>query len=133
MLKGRKGFTMIEILMITAIVVILTVVSLITFNNSKRKARINTTKSVLKTTLPVIISCKDSGGTVNIPLGNESDGNKLICSSGFPNSYWPKLTDGYSYGSTMVSFNTVNCNFDVFTNGDSDSNIVCNCSDQKCN
>lgn len=133
MLRKEKGFTMIEMLVIAAMVAILATVSLFSFYNSKRKARLNTTKSVLRGTLPVIISCKDSGGMVNIPLGNEPDGNKLICSSGFPNSYWPKLTNGYSYGSTVANYNSTSCTFDIFTNDDSDSNIVCDCSSQKCN
>lgn len=124
---------MIEILVIAAMVAILATVSLFSFYNSKRKARLNTTKSVLRGTLPVIISCKDSGGMVSIPLGNEPDGNKLICSSGFPSSYWPKLTSGYSYGSTVANYNSTSCTFDIFTNDDSDSNIVCDCSSQKCN
>ena len=129
MKDDKKGFTLIELLIIVAIISLLATVVLVSVNESKKRSRINSAKTSLRSALPAIISCRDSGGNVNVPSGSE-DGTKPICvSGGLAGANWPKLGYGYQYlGGT---YNSSNCNFEVSTGGDGD-NLVCNCVKGRC-
>ena len=124
----KRGFTLIEILLVITIIVILISIIIVSLNGSRKTARANNTRTALKSVLPVVISCNDSQSLINIPAGSEN-GTKLVCVS-FPNAFWPKLPDNYSY---VAGGNyTANCLFQVFTDGDTASNILCNCATQAC-
>jgi prepilin-type N-terminal cleavage/methylation domain-containing protein len=125
---NKKGFTLIEILIVVAIISILASVILVNMNQSKKNARINNTKTALKNAILIIYSCADTSSLVSTPANPES-GSHVICPVA-PNSYWPKLPAGYLY--TGGSYNSISCSFGISTNGDS-ANLTCNCSSQTCN
>ncbi|MFZ2975682.1 MAG: type II secretion system protein [Candidatus Moraniibacteriota bacterium] len=126
---NKKAFTLIELLMIIAIIGILATAILVSINQSRKNARINGAKTSLKSVLPAIIACKDGGGAVNNPIGGTDICNPA--SAGLANSKWPTLSYGYAYvaGGT---FNSSNCAFQISTSGDTTSNLVCSCVTQNC-
>ncbi len=133
MRKTKKGFTLIELMIIVSIIALLAVAITSVMLGAKKEARINNTKNTLKSTLLAVISCKDSGGNVNTPIGSES-GAKSICNpaASFSNAFWPMLNAGYTYSPTGI-YNSVYCSFDVDTNGDSETPLHCDCNSQTCN
>lgn len=126
MLSKKHGFTLIEILLIVAIIAILATIVLVSVNQSRKNARINNAKTSLRTVLPIVVSCLDSGKQVN----NPSAGN-LICQSGLPGSFWPNLSWSYQYGAFNLT-NSNNCSFQVSTNEDTTNPLTCSCATQIC-
>lgn len=126
--SNRAGFTLIELLIIVSIIALLATAILVSVNQSRKNARINAVKTSLKTTLPVVVSCNDSGGKINLPQDSET-GNKQICDL-ISGAFWPKLNYGYTYVSGGNY--TVNCNFQIDTNGDTAQNLTCSCAKQSC-
>lgn len=131
----KKGFTLIELLIVVAIIAMLATAILMGLSRSRKDARINSSKTSLKTVLPAIISCRDSSGTVVVP-SNVETGTKAICnpSNNFSNSFWPQLSGGYQY---IAGGNySVNCNFKVSTNQDvtllGNTFLTCSCDNQLC-
>ncbi|MFA4817979.1 MAG: prepilin-type N-terminal cleavage/methylation domain-containing protein [Parcubacteria group bacterium] len=125
----RRGFTIIEILIVVAIIAILAAAVMVSIGESRKKARINSAKTSLKTALTIIISCNDSSGAVNPPNASESGANK-IC-PGINGAFWPKLGNGYQYITSPAGNYTSNCKFKVDTNGDS-ADLNCDCVKQNC-
>lgn len=125
----KKGFTLIEILIIVAIIGILATAILVSMQQSKKNARINGVKTSLRTVLPAIISCKDGGGTVNVPIPSVVD--KDVCNpvSTFA-AKWPALSYGYSYGDGV--YNSADCKFKINTGDDDPLEITCDCLTQIC-
>lgn len=126
----RQGFTLIEIMLVVVIIILLATVILASISSSRKNARLVNARTSARTALPIIISCKDSGGTVSIPSGSE-DGNQLICPGSYNSSFWPALGDDYQYVAGGA-YDIPLCNFQISTNGDRAANIVCNCASQKC-
>jgi prepilin-type N-terminal cleavage/methylation domain-containing protein len=125
----KQAFTLIELLIVVAIIGILAAAIIVNTNQSKKNARINNAKSALKGALLTIISCNDANSAVDPPSGPEI-GTRVICASS-PKSYWPKLQGGYEY--TSGDFTSANCNFEINTNSDTPSGILtCLCSTQRC-
>lgn len=127
----NKGFTLIEILVVVAIIALLATAIMVSIGESKRKARINSAKTSLQSALPAVISCNDSKGIINRPSGSET-GDTEICQGNItPGSKWPKLPIGYDYISSENY--SADCNFKVsVTNGDR-SDLICDCVKQSCN
>lgn len=130
-MKKEKGFTIIEILVIVAILSILITVILTFMGQARKNARINSAKTTLKSVVTTIVSCKDPSGSgmVNAPLPIE-DGTKQICNN-IPNAFWPELPGGYTYEAVGANY-SINCQFEVNTNGDTPNNLKCNCVSQLC-
>lgn len=133
--KSIEGFTLIELLVVVAILGILLSVILMSLKKSRTDARINGLKTSLSSTLPMIVSCKDSNGIISQPTGSET-GNTQICSiPPNPNVFWPKLSYGYTY--SIGTYNSSTCNFRVSTGSDvvvssGNTYITCDCSSQRC-
>lgn len=130
-MRSRKGFTLIEILVIVAIIAILATAIMTFLGESKRKARINSAKTSLQSALPAVILCNDSNGEINRPSGSET-GNTEICKWNItPGSKWPKLPIGYDYISSENY--SANCYFKVSVTSGDRSDLICDCIKQSCN
>lgn len=128
-MKNKKGFTLLEILIVVAIIAILSSIIFVFMSQSKKNARLNNAKTLLRTTLPAVVACNDSNGTVNVPSGSGTGNTKICQSGGMATAYWPKLNNGYLY---VAGGNySYSCNFQISTNGDS-ANLTCNCINQIC-
>lgn len=133
MKNKQAGFTVIEIIVVVLIISIVVTIGVVGVNQSRKNARISGIKTSLKTTLPVIISCKDSGGTVNVPSGSET-GVTPICNT-IPDAFWPKLNYNYRYGGGV--YNANNCSFQVLSGNDAipphnNAYLTCDCNAQAC-
>ena len=129
MINKKKGFTLIELMIVIMIIAILALVIIVSTVQTKRNARLNNTKTSLKGAILAIVSCNDSGNPVNVPVGNTEDGNKIVCSS-LPKARWPQLQGSYSY---VAGGNfSANCDFQINTNGDSSGNLRCTCASGRC-
>jgi prepilin-type N-terminal cleavage/methylation domain-containing protein len=128
MKNKKEGFTLIEVLIVVAIISILATITFVLMGNTKKNARLNNTKTVLKTAILAVYSCNDAGSVVSIPSGTE-DGTKVICPAA-AGSFWPALQGGYTYnaGGNFSS----GCSFSIDTHGDSASDLTCSCSTQIC-
>ncbi len=125
----RRGFTLIEILVIVAIIAILVTAIMVSIGESRKKARISSVLTSAKSALPIIVSCNDLSptGHINFPSGTET-GTMLICQE-IAGSFWPKLLSGYTYADSGDY--TENCNFEI-TTVDRAANIKCSCEKQSC-
>jgi len=127
-MNKKRGFTLIEILIVVAIIAILAGAILVSINNSRKKAQLNSVKSSVRSALPAIVSCKDSGGNVSFP--NNPQGGNPICNIGSNLVFWPSLTPSYHYGGGL--YNVEDCNFQILANEGSDPDITCDCKLQIC-
>lgn len=134
-MKNKKGFTLIEVLIIVTIIALLAMVVLASADQGRKNSRISVAKTSLRTILPVIIACVDSGGAV-VPPGNPETGIKAICNPNnvFSNAFWPQLSGGYLY--VLGGDYSIDCNFQVSTNNDKtplgNMFLTCNCKAQMC-
>lgn len=129
----KKGFTLIELLIIITIISLLAVAIFVSVDQARKKARLNGAKSSMKSVLPAIIACSDSGGAVNAPGSGGGD----ICQagSGLQNAKWPVLAHGYTYDAVGGDYSS-SCSFTVNTNTDTTklgyNYLTCSCVIQTC-
>jgi prepilin-type N-terminal cleavage/methylation domain-containing protein len=135
-MKNKKAFTLIEILVVVAIIVILATVTLLLISQATKNSRISSAKTSVRSALLAVSACKNMNGAVSTPSGSEN-GARLICTTagaGLPSANWPQLSNGYQY--SAGTYDSVNCTFPVSTNGDvtplGNTFLTCNCSTQKC-
>jgi len=121
---ANKGFTLLELMIVVAIIIIVAVVVLVSINSGRKSARLNSTKTTLRSVLTTLVSCGISGGAVSAPNSGTQICNKI------PNAEWPSLPGGYVY--VAGGDYSYMCNFQVSTGGDSASNLICDCLDQRC-
>jgi prepilin-type N-terminal cleavage/methylation domain-containing protein len=124
----KSGFTLIEILVVIAIIAILVTAILISLNGSRKKARINAAKTELKSAMTAVVMCNITG-TASVP-GSDTGGG-VICAGSIPT--WPVLSWGYKYTDFNLMKYLGDCNFSVSTNGDNASgSLTCDCKSQLC-
>lgn len=96
----NKGFTLVEILVIVAIIGILVAVVLVFLTSAKRKANVASVKTSLNSVVPAAAMCRDGGGI--ILSGN---GGANICSdTNTTNAKYPSIkVCGNNAGDTVFS------------------------------
>lgn len=129
-MEKKRGFTLIEIMVVVTIIGILALAIFISVNESRKKARINAAKTSLQSVLPIMISCLDSKGTITGPDLVNKGGNQ-ICNT-INGANWSTLANSYAYVSLDVN-SAGTCGFVVSTNNDTATNrLTCSCVTQVC-
>ena len=81
--KTKKGFTLVELLLVIAIIGILAAVLFVGLGNQRERARVTTFKENVRGLVTTYTACTDGGGTINNGVTSaEADGeNNQVCSS----------------------------------------------------
>lgn len=115
-MKDKKGFTLVELLIVIAIIGILASVVLASLGNQRRRAHQARAIETVRSALPLVVNCMLSGGTVVNPpvLGG------LICSTS-TDTWPPYLAGSCVFGGdntkatirNCIGSETVTCYFDT--------------------
>lgn len=127
-MKTKKAFTIVELLLVVAIIVILLTSIYMAISNSRKNARVNSAKTTLKSLMITLVSCSISG-SAPIPV-NIGEVGQEVC-VGVPDAKWPSLPSGYAWNVSTGNFGYA-CNFEVLTSDTSTGKLTCNCISQRC-
>lgn len=125
-MSNKKAFTLIELLIIIAIIGILMSAILISISQTRKNARISSVKTSISSVLTAIVACKDGSGVIANPVANNNICNPV--SAGLANAKWPTLPSGYNYASGI--YDSTDCNFTI-SNSDT-TDLICSCVSQSC-
>ncbi|PIE00111.1 MAG: hypothetical protein CSA81_14070 [Acidobacteria bacterium] len=93
-LQNKKGFTLVELLLVVAIIVVLSGIILVGVSSYRKKANRTKVLTEVGGQLQNITMCFSDDMTVNSPSGN--GGN--LCGTNPNYGSWPALPEGWSYG-----------------------------------
>lgn len=126
--RQEKGFTLIEILIVVAIIAILAGVVLVSATAYRSRARSARAQAQASSALPSMVSCaaNKGWGSVNGPSGS---GGGYICGSDSNYGLWPDMSPiSFSYG----NWNASAVNSFYFTVGGGGITICCNSAMNSC-
>ncbi len=79
LINNKKGFTLVELLLVMAIIGILASIIFISIGSARKRARITTFKESMKNIAVAATQCTDIGGTID---GENANGSEALCSIG---------------------------------------------------
>jgi type IV pilus assembly protein PilA len=96
---NKKGFTLVELLLVIAIIGILAAVLFVSLGNQRERARVTTFKENMRGLVTAYTACADGAGTIGVGL---ADGSIAVCTGGSSGvtDNMPKITqcnDATSY------------------------------------
>ncbi len=129
--KNKGGFTLVELLLVMAIIGILAAIIFISIGSARKRARITTFKESMKNLAVAATQCTDNGGSINDAT---ADGGTDLCSTGgigkIPNirqcngtngfvevTANPNVGDDFEITSTCTVADTVDCVATCTANG----------------
>lgn len=135
----RKGFTLLELLIVIAVIGVLAATIFVSLDTSRQKTHRSSALASLRSAMPVLLACSDSGGygyTDDAVLAGKyvcqlsASGNNL--KSGFP-AVWPTLSasGGWIYGTPTGALSTGNYQYTATKSGQ--TTITCSTATANCN
>ncbi len=107
--KNKKGFTLVELLLVMAIIGILAGVIMVGMGSSRKKARVTSALKTADSIVAEAAECYLKNGTFSGPSDNNLGGG-VICVGG--SSVWPELAKKCDYTNISVA----NFTFDIVCN-----------------
>lgn len=123
--KNQKGFTLVELLLVIAIIGILAAVLFVSLGRQRERARVTAFKQQMRAMVPAATGCRDAMQTIDVTEGDP------MCTQG---GIIPVI--GECDGNGEVALSVTNADADDWeiegTCNTSDSNCVATCTQEGC-
>lgn len=121
----REGFTLIELIIVMAIIALLAGIVLVSMSGYAKDARASKALSEISSAIPSMMSCWTNGGQLNTPSGS---GTTPICQLSSSYGYWPATAgdlSSYSYMSDWDNPQDKNSWTVILINQAADGKLIC--------
>jgi prepilin-type N-terminal cleavage/methylation domain-containing protein len=127
--KRFQAFTLIEVLIVTAMISVLAAAILVSISSQREKARLSKVLAEVSGTIQPMMMCWSDGGEVNKPTGQGGAICNINDTDDTNYGTWPDLSDtGWSYEGNIISSN----NWSVAIKDGGNTLICCNSASMKC-
>jgi prepilin-type N-terminal cleavage/methylation domain-containing protein len=104
--KFKKGFTVMELLVVVAIIAILAAITIGSLSAQRSKARINSAKTTAYSVVKPGIACLQDNFTLSSTTAGYDGSTPLaVCSGSSAN--WPPLPTGWTWGTSTPTYSNV--------------------------
>lgn len=129
MIKNKLGFTLVELLLVMAIIGIMAGVIMVGMGSSRKKARVTSALKTADSVVAEAAECYLKNGTFSGP-GSPSLGGGIICSGG--TGVWPELTKKCNYSNFNAGGFTFDIVCSVSTKNPAGDTIHCDVANASC-